>query len=95
VRGHSITDAADTSDHDGWFGMPSDRVFDDLDVVDELTSLPDNAFHRNVDKIVLECGTRYENKVRTAVVCPPTIYGNASLFSLSLGCAFITPSGVE
>ncbi|KAI1754324.1 hypothetical protein F4782DRAFT_50951 [Xylaria castorea] len=57
-------------------GQPSDRVFDDLDGVGVLTSLPDEAFHRNVDKIVLECGVAHAGAVRTAIVCPPTIYGN-------------------
>ncbi|KAI1173783.1 hypothetical protein F4777DRAFT_580664 [Nemania sp. FL0916] len=55
---------------------PSDLVFDDLDGVAALTNLPDEAFHREVDKIVLECGTKYGDSVRTALVCAPTIYGN-------------------
>jgi len=54
---------------------PSGRIFDDLEGVGELTSLPDEAFHRNVDKIVLECGTKHADFVRTAILCPPTIYG--------------------
>jgi hypothetical protein len=37
--------------------------------------LPDEAFHRNVDKIVLEAGAQHAASVKTAVVCPPTIYG--------------------
>ncbi|KAI0440196.1 hypothetical protein F4803DRAFT_563994 [Xylaria telfairii] len=57
-------------------GQPSDTVFDDLDGVGVLTTLPNEAFHRNVDKIVLECGIEHARAVRTAVVCPPTIYGN-------------------
>jgi hypothetical protein len=54
---------------------PTGKVFDDLEGVGELTSLPDEAFHRNVDKIVLECGTKHADVVRTAIICPPTIYG--------------------
>jgi hypothetical protein len=56
-------------------GLPSERIFDDLDSVGVVTSLPDDAFHRNVDKIVLACGTEHADVVRTAIVCPPTIYG--------------------
>lgn len=41
----------------------------------ELTTLPDKAFHRNVDKIVLETDPSGEEGVRTAIICPPTIYG--------------------
>ncbi|TGJ78320.1 hypothetical protein E0Z10_g10446 [Xylaria hypoxylon] len=58
------------------FGEPPGRIFDDLDGVEVLTSFPDEAFHRNVDKVVLECGTAHADMVRTAIVCPPTIYGN-------------------
>ncbi|OJD35442.1 nucleoside-diphosphate-sugar epimerase [Diplodia corticola] len=59
----------------GRLGEASDKVYDDLDGVEELTHLPDHAFHRNVDKIVLEAGTKNADSVKTAVLCPPTIYG--------------------
>ena len=54
------------------YGNRLDKVYDDWDNVQELTSQPDRAAHRNVDKIVL---SSYSDKVRTAIVCPPTIYG--------------------
>ncbi|RAK76355.1 NAD(P)-binding protein [Aspergillus fijiensis CBS 313.89] len=57
------------------FGEASDKVYDDWDGVDELLSLPAHAFHRNVDEIVLETGAKRGEVVRTALVCPPTIYG--------------------
>lgn len=56
-------------------GEGSDKIHDDLDKVDELTSLPDDAFHRNVDKIVLEATTRHNDIINATIVCPPTIYG--------------------
>ncbi|KAH8675511.1 hypothetical protein BX600DRAFT_452855 [Xylariales sp. PMI_506] len=59
----------------GRFGSWSDQEFNDWDGVEELTGLPDEAFHRNVDKVVLEAGIKHGDKVKTAVVCPPTIYG--------------------
>lgn len=49
--------------------------YDDLDGVEKLTSLPDSAWHRVIDKIFLEAGTNYKDNIKTAVVCPPTIYG--------------------
>jgi nucleoside-diphosphate-sugar epimerase len=54
------------------FGESSDKVFDDWDGVGQVTSIPDKAWHRNVDKIILAA-----NKfgISTAIVCPPTIYG--------------------
>ncbi|KAF2164559.1 hypothetical protein M409DRAFT_67708 [Zasmidium cellare ATCC 36951] len=52
-----------------------EKVYDDLEGVKEVTSLPDDAIHRNVDKIVLEAGTQHADRIKTAIVCPPTIYG--------------------
>lgn len=40
--------------------------------MDEVTNLPDEAWHRNVDKVVLEGATK---DVRTAIICPCCIYG--------------------
>ncbi|KAK6070011.1 hypothetical protein SCUP515_08689 [Seiridium cupressi] len=56
-------------------GEWDEKQFNDWDGVEELTSLPDKAFHRIVDKIVLEAGTKHGDVVKTALVCPPTIYG--------------------
>lgn len=57
------------------FGEADDKVFDDLDGVEELVNLPAEAFHRNIDEIVLNAGTEHSDTVKTAIVCPPTIYG--------------------
>ncbi|TVY33380.1 Uncharacterized protein LSUB1_G007852, partial [Lachnellula subtilissima] len=51
---------------------PSQPPYDDLDDVASLTSLPDTAFHRDIDKLVLSSASA---SVKTAIVCPPTIYG--------------------
>ncbi|KAI6914375.1 NAD(P)-binding protein [Hortaea werneckii] len=59
----------------GTYGEALDKVYDDLENVSEVTSLPDFAPHRNVDKIVLQAGTEHQDRVKTAIVCPPTIYG--------------------
>lgn len=69
----------------GEYGRPSDKVYDDWGAVDELLTLPDHAFHRDVDRLVLEAGTRHADVLKTALVCPPTIYGTVSRFpSLAL-----------
>lgn len=57
------------------FGEAAKKVYDDWDGVHELTALPDFAPHRSVDKIVLAAGREDSSPVRTAIVCPPTIYG--------------------
>lgn len=57
------------------YGEHDEKVFNDGDGVEELTNLPAEAFHRNVDEIVLNTGIRHAATVKTAIVCPPTIYG--------------------
>ncbi|CAG7970423.1 unnamed protein product [Penicillium salamii] len=57
------------------YGNKSEHVYNDWEGVDELLNLPDHAFHRNVDRLVLEAGTKYADVLKTALVCPPTIYG--------------------
>lgn len=57
------------------YGEVLEKVYNDWDGVSELTSLPDKAMHRNVDKIVLATSATNPGAVKTAIVCPPTIYG--------------------
>jgi len=57
------------------YGEPDTKVYNDLENVDELTNLPDDALHRNVDKVVIEAAATYADSVKVAIVCPPTIYG--------------------
>lgn len=52
-----------------------EKIYDDLENVGEVTSLPDEASHRNVDKIVLAAAKDLADRLKTAIVCPPTIYG--------------------
>lgn len=75
LGGTGILTFWDSRDDFKGLGTWSDREYDDLDRVEELTGLPDDAFHRNVDKIVLEAGEKYGDAVKTCIVCPPTIYG--------------------
>lgn len=60
---------------EGNLGEWSEKEYDDWEGVAELTGLPDHAFHRNVDKIVLEGTSKHSDVIKTALVCPPTIYG--------------------
>ncbi|KAL8780724.1 MAG: hypothetical protein Q9213_006337 [Squamulea squamosa] len=54
------------------FGEASSKIYNDWENVSEVTSIPDFAPHRNVDKIILASSS---SSVKTAIVCPPTIYG--------------------
>lgn len=56
----------------GPYGTKSDKEFDDWDGVSEVTSIPDDALHRKVDKIVLDAANK---GVKTAIVAPSCIYG--------------------
>jgi len=56
------------------YGEVDDKIYDDWENVGEVTSLPDAAWHRKVDKIVLAASKSSPN-VKTAIVCPPTIFG--------------------
>ena len=50
------------------YGEPPSSSYSDLEP-EVLTSLPNEASHRKIDKLVLASG------LREAIVCPPTIYG--------------------
>jgi nucleoside-diphosphate-sugar epimerase len=52
--------------------VASDK-YDDMADVQRIINMPDEAFHRNVDKIVL--GSNASPGVKTVIVGPPTIYG--------------------
>ncbi|KAJ5950009.1 hypothetical protein N7454_001593 [Penicillium verhagenii] len=54
-------------------GNPAPRVYDDVEDLKDITSLPETAFHRDVDDAVLTGGAKHG--VPTAIVCPPLIYG--------------------
>ncbi|KAK3393569.1 hypothetical protein B0H63DRAFT_458487 [Podospora didyma] len=59
------------------FGQPPipEEKYDDVTDVERLINLPDEALHRNVDKIVLPVNEDTGGRVKTAIVGPPTIYG--------------------
>ncbi|CAI7593783.1 unnamed protein product [Penicillium manginii] len=57
------------------YGNRSDKIYNDWEGVNELLNLPDYAFHRNVDQLVLEAGAKHADVLKLALVCPPTIYG--------------------
>ncbi|WPB05036.1 uncharacterized protein RHO25_009684 [Cercospora beticola] len=52
-----------------------EKIYDDLENVSDVTSLPDDAPHRKIDKIVLAAGKDLADRVKTAIVSPPCIYG--------------------
>ena len=59
----------------GTCGIERPKQYNDWEGVSELINLPSDAFHRNVDEIILGIGLQNSASVKVAVVCPPTIYG--------------------
>ncbi|KAJ5903451.1 hypothetical protein N7504_005834 [Penicillium tannophilum] len=59
----------------GTYGIERPKEYNDWEGVSELINLPADAFHRNVDEIIIGAGKENPTSVRTAIVCPPTIYG--------------------
>jgi nucleoside-diphosphate-sugar epimerase len=57
------------------YGIKREKVYDDWDGIDEVTSIPDVALHRNVDKIILRSNADSAGNIQSAIVCPPCIYG--------------------
>jgi nucleoside-diphosphate-sugar epimerase len=66
-------------DPDQDYGAPPDREYDDVADIKTITKLPLKRSHRNVDKLVLKASAGddpVENaKIKTSIICPPTIYG--------------------
>ncbi|CAG8119729.1 unnamed protein product [Penicillium salamii] len=57
------------------YGIERPKQYNDWEGVSELVNLPADAFHRNVDEIIIGAGQKSPASVKVAVVCPPTIYG--------------------
>ncbi|RPA95566.1 NAD(P)-binding protein [Choiromyces venosus 120613-1] len=67
-----LSDAADPST----LGKLHGKVYDDIEDVAEITSFPDEGhLHRDVDRVVIAGNGEH---VKTAIVCPPVIYGHGS-----------------
>ncbi|OGM48620.1 hypothetical protein ABOM_001954, partial [Aspergillus bombycis] len=59
----------------GTYGIRRDKVYNDLEGINDILTIPDHAFHRNVDKIVLEAGEKYSSILKPAIISPTTVYG--------------------
>lgn len=57
------------------YGEKGEKIYDDVQDIHEIVSFPDHAFHRDVDKAVLEAGSVRPGVLKTAIVSPVTVYG--------------------
>ncbi|EIN03917.1 NAD(P)-binding protein [Punctularia strigosozonata HHB-11173 SS5] len=90
-----------------YVGELNPKVWSDIEDIDAITSLPDDALHRNVDKIIQAAAAAHGDKLKTAIVCPPDICGKGrglgrtqsvllpayKAESIKLGAAVYTGSG--
>ncbi|KAI0523914.1 NAD(P)-binding protein [Xylaria bambusicola] len=60
---------------EAYLGRFNPKIYSDVDDIDELVSRPDNALHRCTDAIVLEAAAKHGHSLKTAILCPPDIYG--------------------
>lgn len=56
-------------------GTLNPKVWSDIHDIDEIASRPDRELHRNVDKIIQTAAAEHGSMLKTAIVCPPDIYG--------------------
>lgn len=57
------------------FGIEGTKIYDDWKGIDEITSLPEHAPHRETEKVILAVESSATDPIKTAIVCPPAIYG--------------------
>ncbi|KAI1298086.1 NAD(P)-binding protein [Xylaria venustula] len=62
----------DTTEYLGRFNP---KIYSDIEDINELVTRPDNALHRPTDAIVLKAAAEHGHSLKTAIVCPPDIYG--------------------
>lgn len=57
------------------FGVKSNKVYDDWEGIQDIISIDESAPHKDVDMTILNLGKDVSTFAKTAIVCPPTIYG--------------------
>lgn len=58
-----------------YLGRENPKLWSDVDDLEAITSLPERALHRPVDKIIQDAARAHADKLKTAIVCPSSIYG--------------------
>ncbi|ORY11751.1 NAD(P)-binding protein [Clohesyomyces aquaticus] len=58
-----------------YLGTLNPKIWSDINDLDSISSLPDNALHRNTETIIREAAALHGDKLKTAIVCPPDLYG--------------------
>ena len=57
-------------------GTLNPKIWSDVNSIDEITSLPEKGtIHRTTEKMIQDAAVAHGDKLKTAIVCPPPIYG--------------------
>ncbi|KAL4892023.1 NAD(P)-binding protein [Aspergillus ambiguus] len=57
------------------YGISREKIYNDWDGVQEIVTIPEHAFHRAVDKVVLEAGAAHPEIIKAAIISPTTVFG--------------------
>ncbi|KAF2475454.1 NAD(P)-binding protein [Lindgomyces ingoldianus] len=58
-----------------YLGALNPKVWSDITDLDTIFSLPDNALHRNTEKLIQAAVAQDGDRLKAAIMCPPDIYG--------------------
>lgn len=65
----------DYPDQEEYLGLKNPKIYSDINDIDEITSRPAHAYHMYTDSIVRDAALKHGEKIKTAIVCPPDVYG--------------------
>ncbi|KAJ5700886.1 NAD(P)-binding protein [Penicillium malachiteum] len=73
-----------------------DIVFDDWDGIERILNLSDHAFHRDVDKIVLDAARDHADVLRAVIISPTTVYvRNTHLLQKAVGRGLCSQRSIQ
>jgi len=66
---------SDFRDTKVYCGQLNPKVYSDIESINEITSRPVGSLHRHTDALIQEAAAKHGDKLKTAIACPPDIYG--------------------
>lgn len=57
------------------YGEHSDKIYNDIEGLAEVRTIPSGFSHRTAEELIVTARKEYGEQVKTAIVCPPCIYG--------------------
>ncbi|KAE9980466.1 hypothetical protein EG328_000285 [Venturia inaequalis] len=65
----------DYPDQKQYLGLFNPKIYSDMANIDEIIARPAHAYHMYTDSIVRDAALQHGDKIKTAIVCPPDVYG--------------------